>query len=127
MCIRDSNGGTINISTNSSRYISGTVTTLSNSGLIKAPDGGFLYLYDNTSIANLASGIIDFQSDFVLSNSGAGTFNITNSGIIRKSAGTGATTIYPPVTNSGTIDASSGTLEVADGKNLINTVTGIIK
>ena len=121
------NQSTINLTTAGSRYISGTITTLANSGLIKAANGGYLYLYNDASINNLATGVIDFQSDCILSYSGGGNFSIINDGLIKKSAGIGSTTIYPPVTNSGTIDASSGTILFVDGKNFINTNTGIIK
>lgn len=120
------NTGIINLTTNGSRYISGTVTTLANTGSIIMPSGGYLYLYDDTTLDNKATGVIDFQSDLILSYSGSGLFKILNAGIIKKTIGSG-TNVYPPTTNSGIISASSGTLNFVDGKNLINTVDGIIK
>ena len=121
------NAGVINITTNGSRYISGTVTTLANTGSILMPAGGYLYLSDDTTLDNKATGIIDFQSDFTVSYSGSGLFKILNAGIIKKTSGSGITSILPPTTNSGTINANSGTLNFVDGSNLVNTVNGIIK
>ncbi|MEZ4855247.1 MAG: T9SS type A sorting domain-containing protein [Gelidibacter sp.] len=110
-----------------SRYISGEDTKLINTGTIKFPDGGYLYLYNNAIIDNQASGVIDFQSDTILTYSGSEAFSINNAGLIQKTGGTGVSYIYPPVTNSGTINASSGELEFVDGFGLNNTVDGIIK
>ncbi len=121
------NMGVINFTTNGSRYIMGTGTVLVNNGLLIMPSGGYLYLLDNAIINNIAIGVIDIQSDFTISYSGGGAFKIINAGLIKKTAGTGSTYVYPPLTNSGTIDASSGTLTFVDGKNLINSVDGIIK
>lgn len=121
------NASTINFANNGSRYISGTVTTLANTGLITMPNGGYLYLYDDTVLDNKATGVVDFQSDFVVSYSGSGVFKIINAGLIKKSAGTSSTSIFVPVTNSGTIDASSGKLNIVDGRVFINTIDGIIK
>ncbi len=120
------NAGTINLTTAGSRYITGT-TTLSNTGTITLPSGGYLYLYDNTTLDNQASGVIDFQSDAIVLNNTSGTFNINNSGIIQKTAGTGVTPIHIPTVNSGTIIANSGELEFVDTYLLTNTVQGTIK
>ena len=121
------NASTINFTAGGSRYISGTVTTLANTGTLNFSSGGYLYLYDNTTLNNQTSGVIDFQSDPIISYSGSGTFKITNAGLIKKTAGTGITSIYPPVTNSGTINASAGTLIFVDNFGLTNTASGIIK
>lgn len=121
------NASTINLTTNGSRYLSGTVTTLANTGTINMPAGGFLYLFDDTILDNKTTGVIDIQSNFTISYSGGGAFKITNAGLIKKTAGAGSSYIYPPTINSGTIDASSGILTFVDGKILTNTVDGIIK
>ncbi|MGB3343377.1 MAG: hypothetical protein WBA61_05665, partial [Aequorivita sp.] len=121
------NASIINLTTTGSRHISGIVTTLTNTGTITFPAGGYLYLYDNTTLNNQASGIIDFQSDCTVNYSGTGSFNIANEGLIKKTAGTGVTYIYPPVTNSGVIDVLSGELEFVDAFGLNNTIDGVIK
>jgi hypothetical protein len=120
------NESVISLTTAGSRYISGVNTTLINTGSIILPSAGYLYLYADTTLDNQASGVIDFQSDAVVSYSGSG-MSINNSGLIQKTGGAGVTYIYPSVTNSGTINASSGELEFVDGFGLNNTVGGIIK
>ncbi len=121
------NASTLNLSTAGSRYISGTVTTLANTGTINFPDGGYLFLYNDTTLDNKTTGVIDFQSNAIISYNGSGAFKITNAGTITKSEGTGVTYIYPPVTNSGTINVLSGELEFADNFGLNNTIDGVIK
>ncbi|QAA81106.1 BspA family leucine-rich repeat surface protein [Aequorivita sp. H23M31] len=121
------NASTLNLSTAGSRYISGTVTTLANTGTINFPDGGNLYLYNDTALDNKTTGVIDFQSNATISYNGSGAFKITNAGTITKSEGTGVTYIYPPVTNSGTINVLTGELEFADNFGLNNTIDGVIK
>jgi YD repeat-containing protein len=65
---------------------------------------------------NLAGGVYDFQSDssFVMQYSGSGTLN--NTGILRKSAGTGTSSIgwnVPFCNLGGTIDVQTGQLTLA--------------
>ena len=117
----------ISLAGGGSRFISGLNTKLINTGTIELPDGGYLYLYNNATIDNQASGVIDLQSNAYISYNGSEAFSINNAGLIQKTGGTGVSYIYPPVTNSGTINASSGTLLFADGYTLNNTVNGIIK
>jgi len=121
------NESTINFDTAGSRYISGSVTTLKNLGILNFPSGGYLYLYDDTTLDNQAAGVIDFQSDARISYNGSGAYSIINAGTLKKTAGNGTTYIYPPVTNSGVINSMSGELEFRDGFGLNNTVDGIIK
>lgn len=121
------NLSTISLDSVASKYITGVNTTLENSGKIIFPVNCYIYLYDNAAIKNLASGIIDFQSDAIISYNGSGAININNAGLIKKTAGTGVAIIYPPVTNSGIIDIVTGTLNFADGKDFTNKVGGIIK
>jgi len=121
------NASKLNLTSGGSRYISGTVTTLSNTGTINYLSGGYLYLHNDTTLDNQASGIIDFQSDGYISYNGAGAFKIINAGLIKKTVTTGVSWIYPPVINSGIIDALSGTIAFRDNFGLNNTVDGIIK
>ena len=117
----------LTLSSGNSRNISGVNTKFINAGNMQLPSGGFLYLNNNATIDNQASGVIDFQSDAGISYIGNEAFSIKNAGLIIKSAGSGATFISPPVTNSGTIDVISGKFEFANGYTLTNTVDGIIK
>ena len=121
------NLSTISLDSANSKYISGVNTVLENSGKIIFPVNCYFYLYNNAMIKNMASGIIDFQSDSLITYSGSDAFSISNAGLITKTVGTGISSIAPPVTNSGIIDAKIGTLQFADTFTLTNTVDGVIK
>ena len=91
------NGTTISI--NSSLFITGT--PVSNAGVINLT-GGSMYIGGNSSFSN--TGTIDLQGDGSISMNGAvGTTAITNSGTIKKSAGTasGSSFTVPLVAQSG--------------------------
>ena len=120
------NKSKISLAGGGSRYISGKDTKLINTGTITLPNGGYLYLNNNATIDNQSSGVIDLKSNAYISYNGSEAFSINNAGLIQKTGGN-LSYIYPPVTNSGTINASSSTLAFVDGKNFINTVDGIIK
>src|SRR5690606_12485728 len=81
------NKSTIKLTGGGSRYISGTVTTLVNKGVITMPAGGYLYLYNDTTLDNQATGVIDFQSDAYISYNGSGALKFLNSGLIQKTGG----------------------------------------
>src|SRR5204862_353331 len=49
---------------------------------------------------------------------GYGTEPFHNAGVLQKSAGTGTTTIYTYLDNSGTVHAMSGTIQCTGGNNL---------
>ncbi|MBA6152057.1 HYR domain-containing protein [Gelidibacter maritimus] len=121
------NASKINLAGSGSRYITGTITTLVNSGTITMPSGGYLYLYHDTTLDNQASGVIDIQSDAQIYSNGNGALSINNAGLFKKSLGNGTSNVHPPITNSGVIEANSGTLNFQNGVNFNNTINGIVK
>src|ERR1035441_8085446 len=61
------------------------------------------------AIYNLTGGVFDIQSDELLGNY-TGTEGFSNAGAVRKSAGSGTTSFYPRIINTGSVDVESGTL-----------------
>jgi len=66
----------------------------------------------------VAGGMLDFQSDSDLLNYGAGSELLSNQGTIRKSSGTGLSTVDVLFQNQGNIDAAQGTLDWSNGGSL---------
>lgn len=102
------NLGTINISNtpavNAAFY---------NNGMIKLADGSALNVY-NGFFNNQSGGTIDFQGDAAL----AGVAPLVNSGLLKKSAGTGWSPVFPQFENfGGTVEVDSGTLAVGLNQN----------
>ncbi|MCB0462526.1 MAG: HYR domain-containing protein, partial [Flavobacteriaceae bacterium] len=120
------NSSTINMQTTSSKIINGT-TVLNNEGVINFQSTGFLYLYGDSTLNNALSGVVDFQDNASISYSGGGTFSFSNAGLLTKTNIAGITYIYPPTTNSGTIDVQSGEIEFIGSLGFTNTVDGIVK
>ena len=94
----------------------GTVNWLASSGNLSFVSGA------NVS----SSGLWNAQGDAALSYGGGSTSTFTNSGTLRKSAGTGTTQIGDSsainIVNSGTVDAQTGTI-VFGGANTFNAGT----
>ena len=71
------------------------------------------------TLNNTTSGVIDFQADSNLSNgTNAPLDYVNNAGIIRKSAGTGSSTIFPAInftSTAGIFDIRSGTFSLLGG------------
>ena len=93
---------------------------LTNAGTIQLLNGAnSLWLYGSCQAAgaigelvNLPGALVDAQGD----NSiywGCGTELVVNQGVLRKSGGTGITYIYPSLTNSGTLDVQTGTVNIS--------------
>jgi hypothetical protein len=128
----DWNGGQISgaltVATNGELNISGSAEKdlycpLTNSGTVTWIGTGhlrvFYYPGDNFygAIYNLAGGLFDIQSDTLLDYyQQTEVFN--NAGTVRKSAGSGTTTINPQFNNTGTLAALSGTIALNGGGNL---------
>ena len=70
-------------------------------------------------LVNAPGGLIDFQADVVLDKfddaTGTGAPALINQGTVRKSAGSGSSSINPPFYNSGTLDVQSGTVAITGG------------
>jgi hypothetical protein len=76
--------GGIAMSSSASKQLSGRM--LENRGLWTWSGSNLIYL-QGAGIRNAATGTIDFQGDFGLSNFGGATPSIVNAGVIKKSAG----------------------------------------
>jgi Tol biopolymer transport system component len=90
---------------------------LQNEGVINVASGG-LRLRNGGRIYNRAGGVIDIQADdFAVSWEGFNNY-INNSGTVRKSAGTGTSSVSAAVLFSndagGVVDVQSGTLSIGD-------------
>ena len=103
-------GQTLNVSSGSNKIISGTGTTLTNAGTVNW-QAGAVFLGGGASVVN--NGVWDAQGDNTLiATTGGGS--LTNNATLRKSGGTGATTIAAGVgfSNPGVIDVQVGTIEL---------------
>lgn len=105
----------VTIATNGMLNISGTADhairdVLCNAGRVNWSGANVIYFIHTGTISNLASGIFEAQNDGVLAHySGVSTFQ--NAGLLRKSAGSGNTTInLSTFGNTGTVDVQSGTV-----------------
>jgi hypothetical protein len=86
---------------------------LTNAGTIQILSGN--WRVRSGQIYNLAGALIDFQSDSDVANYNSGTESLNNQGTIRKSGGTGLSTVDVPFNNQGSIDAVQGTLDWSNG------------
>jgi RHS repeat-associated protein len=81
--------------------------TIDNEGTIDVVGNTSIKILD--TLNNNSGGLIDFQGDGFFVN---GHQLIANAGTIRKSSGTGTTTLTGVVENTGTIEADSGTIKL---------------
>ncbi len=117
------NESTIILNSNGTRNITGG-TTLTNNGVVTMPLGGLLKFYAASVFNNTTSGVFDIQEDATIDFHGSANF--LNAGLLEKTGGVNTAYIkLPSVTNSGTINVSSGTLEFTWG--LTNTADGIVQ
>lgn len=114
-----SNGGTtivpsfasLSLSTGNGKNLN--ARNLQNSGLMTIASGGNLNLASAADLTN--AGTLDFTSDASINFVGGAGCTFSNSGTIRKSAGTGLTQIGGvPLMNTGTVDVQTGTLRLAN-------------
>jgi hypothetical protein len=111
--------GLLVLGSGSSHYFYGILT---NAGTIQLLNGGGdLDLYGSCRFAgaigelvNLPGALVDIQGDSSIRNGGCNTELVVNQGVLRKSGGAGITYIYPSLTNSGTLDVQSGTINLND-------------
>jgi hypothetical protein len=87
--------------------------TFDNAGSATWLGSNFLYQGEGGTFVNQAGGTLDFQNDGGWSSDGT-TFLI-NQGTLKKSGGSNTTQITPFLTNSGSVQANSGTLELNGG------------
>jgi uncharacterized repeat protein (TIGR01451 family) len=112
--------GTTQIPSGASLTVSGTSSKALNTRTISILAGGTMNLGGSGSFTMLSggnianSGTLDNLSDLAL-NDGGSDGGINNSGLFKKSAGSGSTTLTGvSLTNSGTIQVQSGTLNPAN-------------
>jgi hypothetical protein len=121
--------GNLTVASGATLYLGGSTLNLYgaliNAGTVVATNSSYLRLiYSpptyNGQIDNLAGGLFDVQNDQFYLYNYYGTEFFNNAGILRKSAGTGATPIYPQLINAtGTVDAETGSF-VFDGGGVLN-------
>ena len=114
------NAGTLTAAPGGTKNLTGTLT---NAGTVAVTDS-INTAANNTTIDNLAGATFDFQTDVALANNDSNGQSYTglvfdNAGTLKKSAGTGTSTVNYPVSSSGTVEGDSGTLSLSAG------VTGI--
>lgn len=99
--------------------VTGAIThrarTLNNSGLVVWTGGSSTWsIGDSAIINNLAGATFDIQTDADMPFFGSGA-GFNNSGTLRKSAGSGETSLSVVFFNSGTLDIQTGTLKFGSG------------
>ena len=106
------NQGSFTAVTSAATALDYNVLTTVNSGTIADTGTGLLQL-GGATINNQAVGVIDVQSD---GNIAGGGTTLNNAGTVRKSGGTGTSTVGTGtmfLNNTGTVEAQSGTLSIA--------------
>jgi hypothetical protein len=112
--------------------------TFQNNGIVNQTGAGNLDVGHNggnlgTALINAAGATYDFQNNSSITNNGSvygpgGT--LTNNGLIEKTAGTGSSSITGFLTNTGTLDAGTGTLgfpgSVSDTNGTLQAAGGAI-
>src|ERR1017187_1731679 len=112
--------GSLTVTTNGVLHISGSAEKdlycpLTNSSTVVWTGAGELRVLNYPggnyfgAIYNLTGGVFDIQSDELLGNY-TGTEGFSNAGTVRKSAGSGTTSFYPRIINTGSVDVERGTL-----------------
>lgn len=125
----------------------GTLTIIQDDGANEAVFGGGL-VWKNTglvvdagifsagmtngiafTIYNRAHAVFDFTTDTACLMNGAGnggeaSSNFDNAGLLEKTGGTGDTTYYATIVNTGTVSVQTGTLDIEDGGTIGGILTG---
>jgi len=110
-------GGVLNLTGNSTVYVE---SPLINAGMVNWLGTVGIAVYNNNSgfmgsIANLAGGVWNIQSDQSMSIGYSGPYFFNNAGSVVKSVTTGTTTISVPFNNTGTVTNLSGTINFNGG------------
>lgn len=93
---------------------------MTNHGTITIGNGGCggMYLGSSVTLTNASDGVIDVKDDGTgIGNWDASNVTVANSGVLKRSSGTGTSTISVPVTSSATngLQAQVGTLTLSGG------------
>ncbi|HEX7255988.1 MAG TPA: Calx-beta domain-containing protein [Gaiellaceae bacterium] len=121
-----SGSGTTELPAGVTLNLSGTGTktlrrVLSNAGTVTWAGTGEIHTGNVTVFDN--SGVFDIRNDQTYHHNHGGVSQLNNTGVLRKSAGTGMSDIDPPVDNDGTVEVLTGTLSF-DGGDGPNASTG---
>jgi hypothetical protein len=116
-------GSILNIATNGTLVLAGNngsdyyVSGLTNAGTLRLISGNLqigLCGADIGTVVNLPGALVDFVSDVSIDN-GCATALLVNQGSVRKSGGTGTSTINPNLDNFSLLDVQSGTVSLNGG------------
>jgi hypothetical protein len=111
------------LASGNAHYFYGIMT---NAGTIQLSNGGGdLYLYGSCAggigeLVNLPGALVDVQGNNSIYSAGCNTELVVNQGVLRKSGGTGTTTLNPAFVNTGTLDAQSGNIALQGAYTLAN-------
>jgi hypothetical protein len=111
--------GTVAVATNGMLVVSGASYrdlhgVLTNAGTIRLTDATYLRCVGDSGagrLINLPGALVDFQDDSWIYYAGYGGEAVVNQGTVRKSGGSGISSIYPAFYNSGTVEAQNGTIQ----------------
>jgi RHS repeat-associated protein len=125
------NVGFITLAGANTKYLGGVLNnagTITHSGTgdfqLDISTGGFPGGLGVGILNNLAGGLYDMQGDRNLAQGFADAAQFNNAGTVRKSSGSGTTTVRAPFNNlGGTIDVRSGTFRVSAGSHTGGTFT----
>jgi hypothetical protein len=114
-------GSTLTVATNGVLLLAGNngndyylYGALTNAGTIRLVSGNLELCCSPGYLLNLPSALVDLAGDTSVDR-GCGSELLVNLGTVRKSGGTGASTIYPVFNNFGLLDVQSGTLNLSGG------------
>jgi hypothetical protein len=88
-------------------------STLNNPGKATFSQGAVINLYSAAVFNNPSTGTLDLSNDGSVFNPGAGS--LANAGAIVKTSGSSNSYIDPPITNTGSVTESSGTMLIRGG------------
>ena len=86
---------------------------LTNAGTVVWSGAGN-FILSQSGVYNLAGSLFDMQNDLTISPNVGGEF-FNNAGMLRKSSGSGWSTVGVWLDNSGTVDALSGIIKITGG------------
>lgn len=105
--------GSLNISGTSSKTLSAS-RQLVNNGTGSWTGTGNWFISGSSLFNNAASGAFDFQNNATITWSTT-QGSISNAGLLRKTVATGTSAVDVPVTNTGTMNAQTGTINLTSG------------
>ncbi|WP_222595614.1 beta strand repeat-containing protein, partial [Microcystis aeruginosa] len=104
--------GTTNISTTNTKSVD--TRTIENQGTVTWTNGD-IYLYNGATWNNTATGVFDIQGNNGFYQWYSNQAKLNNAGTLKKTAGTGTTTISTQLNNTGTVQVQTGTLNLTGG------------